>query len=222
MPALQLTPPGHLEMHVVVVASTPAILALLGGIVTAIAGGTRAARALGWFCTLSGIALLVVFLRPGGVAASYTYPLAYGWMRVGPWQILAAILSGLWAAVLWRPGHAQQGPIGWGVRTALALVLPLSLVVIGASAADLDPQPHLETRRWPQRALRLMAIALLSVAAAPVLLAHAHAGDLVVGEWQARLSMAVACFCAVSGSPRAWGVPMTLAALAALLPLSSP
>jgi len=222
MPALQLSPPGHLEMHVVVVAATPAILALLGGIVTAIAGDSRAARALGWFCTLSGIALLVVFLRPGGVAASYTYPLAHGWMRVGPWQILAAILCGIWAAVVWRPGHAQQGPLGWGLRSALALLMPLSLLVVGAMGADLDPQPHLETRRWPHRALRLLIIAGLSVAGALALVAHERSGDLFIGDWSARWCMAAACVVAASGSTWRWGVPMILAALAALLPLAAP
>ena len=208
-------------MHVVVVAATPAILALLGGIVAAIAGGTRAARALGWFCTLSGIALLVVFLRPGGVAASYTYPLAHGWMRVGPWQILAAILSGIWAALVWRPGQAEQGPVGWGVRTALALLMPVSLLAVGAMGVDLDPQPQRESRRWPRRTLRLALIAGLSLAGALALVAHAPSGDLFVGDWSARWCMAAACAIAASGATWRWAVPMILAALAALLPLAA-
>jgi len=222
MPAIQLTPPGHLDLHVVVVAATPAILALLGGVVAAIAGGTRAARALGWFCTLSGISLLVVFLRPHGVAASYTYPLAHGWMRVGPWQILAAAASGLWAAVAWRPGHAQQGPVGWGVRTALALVLPLSLLVVGAMGADLDPQPQVETRRWSRRALRLALIAALSIAGLMALVAHPASSDLFAGDWAARGCMAGACALAAGSGSGQWAVPMALAALAALLPLAAP
>jgi hypothetical protein len=212
MPAPQLTPPGYLEWHAPLVAATPALLALTTGAAASLIGASRSARAIGWVGMLAGLALLAVMLRERGMAAAFTDPIAHGWMRVGTWQVAAALLSGVWAACRWRPGPARD-PLAWGAATALSAVLPLVLLPLALlllePARRRAPPGHL----WPRwRTLRPVLVIGLGVAACWCVPGFGAA------RLPARLPMAVACALAAIGAG-AWTPPLVLAALAAVAPL---
>jgi hypothetical protein len=211
MPAPQWTPPGHLDWHVVIVAATPAALALVAGGFVSVAGGGRAARALGWIAMAAALALLAAFLRPQGVAAAYTTALVHGWLRVGPWQVVGALLAGLWSAWAWRPDEERRG-LGWGWRTMLSILMPLLLTPFVALGCERDLRATSATaaRLRPPRLAVVLILGALACWLVPAL------GD---GSPWARLPMAAASLTAASCAPGPWRVPLILAGLAALMPL---
>jgi hypothetical protein len=212
MPAPQWTPPGHLDWHVVIVAATPAALALVAGAATAIAGGGRAARVLGWIGMAVSFALLAAFLRPQGVAEAYTSPIAHGWLRVGPWQVVAALIAGGWTALAWRPAAEHRG-LGWGWRTALALLMPFLLLPFVALGCEGDLRvTSAPAARW--RPWRLAAVLVGGGLACWLVPAHG------AGALWSRLPMAGACLIAAACARGAWSPPLALAAVAALIPLA--
>jgi hypothetical protein len=220
MPAPQLIPPGHLDLHVVVVAATPALIAVIAGLATVIAGGGRVARTLGWLCLSCGFGLLVLFLRPHGVSSSFTYPLDHGWVRVGPCQVLGSIISGGYAA-WWNRPSPERGPWGWGVRTALALVLPICLFACLVLGCEWDLQRSLpQTHASRFRRMRPLLVALAAVLGYAAL--ASHPAQTLSDPLPARLAMAAACgLVALLGETR-WALPMAIAGASALAPLAAP
>lgn len=219
MPAQQLVPPGHLDLHVVIVALTPPLLAAAAGIACGIAGGGRASRVLGWVGMAVSFALLALFLAPQGVAKAYTQPLAHGLVRVGWWQVVAALAASGWTAWCWQPLAAGgRSPSGWGLRTMLAMVLslcPMPLAILACEADLRRATPGwLPKARW--RRIRGVAVVALGVIAW-WLLATASPPSWPTAPW----TMAVACGVAAITAAGPWRLPLVLAGAAALLPLGS-
>lgn len=226
MPAPQLPPPGHLDLHVVIVALTPPVLAAVAGISCAISGGGRAGRVLGWIGMVASFALLALFLSPNGVAKAYSQPLAHGVIRVGWWQVAAALVSSLWAAWCWRPVASaaaaplpgSRGASAWGLRTMVAMLLPLCAMPLALLACEADL--HRATPAWLPGArwhrVRVIAVIGLGVLAWWLLAASAPPA-WPTAPW----AMAVACGVAAITSSGPWRLPLLLAGAAALAPLGA-
>jgi hypothetical protein len=145
------------------------------------------------------------------VSAAYTTALLHGWLRVGPWQVGAALAAALWSAWAWRPTGEHRG-LGWGWRVAVAMVMPLVLlpfVALGCER-DLRATSGMAARLRPPRLAAILVGGILACWLVPAL------GD---GSTWARLPMAAACLVAAACAPGAWRVPLLLGGLAALVPL---
>ncbi|MBA2481620.1 MAG: hypothetical protein H0V44_13220 [Planctomycetes bacterium] len=201
MPAPQIAPPGHLDLHVVLVALTPSLLCLATALALVAIGRRRAAGFVGWTGLGAAWLLLAVFLKPGGIASSLDAPLAQGWVVIGAWQILAALAAGAWAAFCWRPMPDGVPPAAWALRVAVAMALPICVFppLLLACEPDLRGRPW-QTDRWLQ--VRLVAVIGASVACwwiiAPLAMAIAAAvvAATVSGPW--RLPIALACLAAIA------------------------
>lgn len=216
MPVPQLSPPGMLDLHAVLVTLTPALLALGAAGAAAIAGEGRGARLIAGLGLAGALALQALFLLPHGAAAAFTQPLAHGLVKVGYAQSGAALLLGGWACWRWRPGRRADGPTpttGWCLRTALALALPvaaLPLLLLGAErdagkgAADGAAPPM---GRQPRLVIAGVGCLLIAIALGCGLSALAIGA---VGGAALMLGSGTA-----SGP---WRVPLVLAGLALAMP----
>jgi hypothetical protein len=210
MPVPQIDPPGHLAIHLELVALTPVLLAWVGGLAGRISGG-RTGRVLATTGSLAGLALLGLDLRPRGLARAVDHPLGREWLAAGiarvSWPtIAAALLAGLWMlATAIRAARQTPGPAtAWrcGLAQALAIV-PLPALVI-ACAWD-DPGVHPPTNR--NRRWFLIATAVILTVCAV----------LLPSPWPHLVATALAALLL----PR-WRVPLLLATLAAAWPLPHP
>ncbi|MBA3710522.1 MAG: hypothetical protein H0W83_17085 [Planctomycetes bacterium] len=199
MPAPQLTPPGHLHLHVVLVAVTPPLLALITSGTLAVLGRGRASRILGWIGIAMAWVLLALFLKPGGIAAALGAPLAGGWIVIGTWQVAAALAASAWTAWYWLP-DAAVNPTWWALRVAVAMTLPLCVL----PALMLACEPDL---RWngPAGAARRSTLRVSS------------ALILTVACWvtPSALAMAIAAAVVAMTATSAWRLPAALACLGA-------
>ncbi len=214
MPAVQLTPPGHLELHVVVVALTPASLLLVCGACGSLIGNGRFARLLAWTGMAAAIAIEVLFLLPHGLAAAFTFPIGHGWMRVGTWQVVLSLASGIAGWLRWRPQLPERGCWGWGWRAGASLAMPLCLLPLLGLVAGCDAPI---SPVGPGRPLARRWRVLLGLCATVVV-----ACTLAVDDGDRWLPRVAAClgFALISVlASDAWRVVLVLAALAALLPL---
>ncbi len=147
MPVPQISPPGFLDQHGVVVALTPVLLCLVTAAAVWFIGeraSTRrltAVRMLAAVSLLGALVLQGLFLLPWGAAAAYSEALGGGWIRVG-WLVTGtAFVLGCWSLWFWSP--LRRGVDGsaavWCLRVALALALPvwsLPVLVIAVLADD--------------------------------------------------------------------------------------
>ncbi len=214
MPAHQLIPPGGIDLHAALVAASPAAIALASGFAGALAGGAKAARTLAWAGMVGALALACAFLLPHGLAAASDYPLGRGWVRLGSWQAWAMLLSALWSALAWRPNPAREcGPMGWGLRTCLAMLMPITLVPALAVLAVLDGAAAGSRlgARWRTGCALGLVVATIGV----WLARDADAGDALAPRLWTALALAAAV---LPARPR-WRPVLALGALGALLPL---
>lgn len=169
MPVPQLTPPGHLDQHSLVVALTPALLCLaMAGAAWLIGRDGRALRVLAGINLVAALLLQALFLVPWGPAAAYTEPIGGGVVRVGWSETGAAFLLGCWALWYWRPWRptVTGGVVRWCQRVALALALPtLALPLLAIPAlADVRTdaiQPDHGRRCWKAGVIALLATAAI-------------------------------------------------------------
>jgi hypothetical protein len=141
MPVPQLTPPGHLDQHSLLVALTPVLLCLVTALVVRMIGarpGGRAVVVLAALNLAAALALQALFLLPWGPAAAYTEPLAGGLVRVGWLETGSALALGGWAAWYWRPWRDRSSASRWSLRVALGLALPVVALPVLAIAAFAD------------------------------------------------------------------------------------
>ena len=141
MPVPQLTPPGHLDQHSLLVALTPVLLCLVTALVVRMIGarpGGRAVMVLAALNLSAALVLQALFLLPWGPAAAYTEPLAGGLVRVGWLETGSAFALGCWAAWYWRPWRDQSTATRWSLRVALGLALPVAALPVLAIAAFAD------------------------------------------------------------------------------------
>jgi len=216
MPVPQMSPPGMLDLHAVLVTLTPALLALGAAGAAVIAGEGRGARLIAWLGLGGALALQALFLLPHGAAAAFTQPLARGLVKVGYAQSGAALLLGSWACWRWRPGRVaglSAPTTGWCLRTALALALPvaaLPMLLLGAEG-DAGPRPADGTPPPDGRLLRIMIAAAGCVLIAIAL--GSGVSTLLIGAFGGA-SLVVAS--GTASGP--WRLPLALAGLALALP----
>jgi hypothetical protein len=176
MPIQQISPPGMLDLHAVLVALTPAALAVGAAGAVGVAGRGRLGRLMAW-CALGGaLAVQALFLLPSGAAAAFRLPLAHGLVRVGYAPSGCALLLGLWACWRWRPRSSPMPDAisapGWCLRVALALALPVAAVPVLLLGAERDGHqavrvPYLESAgegRLGRLALALIGCLVIVVA----------------------------------------------------------
>jgi len=209
MPVPQLTPPGYLDQHSLLVALTPVLLCLMTALALRVIGtragsGERAARILAAVNLLAALALQALFLLPWGPAAAYTEALAGGLVRVGWLETGSAFALGCWAAWYWRPWRTGSTAVRWCLRVALALALPVVALPALAIAAFADVRAAEGRRCWLASALAVMVSAV--ILAVPGLPPDAR--------WWLHAAMLVGCVLLAGRGP--WGIPLALAALAAL------
>lgn len=170
MPVPQLTPPGHLDQHSLVVALTPVLLCLVVALACWIITGRRsdggALRVLAAVNLAAALMLQALFLLPWGPAAAYTEPLAGGLVRIGWIASGSAFALGCWAlwrwhVWRWHPWQNGTSASRWCLRVALALALPVIAVpgLLVAVAADV---PAASGRRcWLTGALALLVTGVI-------------------------------------------------------------
>jgi hypothetical protein len=173
MPVPQMTPPGALDQHGLLVALTPVLLCAVAALAAAVIGERpgRSAYALRLLIALNLVGALLIqglFLLPWGPAAAYTEPLAGGLVRVGWLPTTTAFALGLWSAWRWRPWGSGPGvgSLGWSLRTALGLSLPVVALPALAIAAladvrEADARHHDGGRRWLAAGLAIVASAVI-------------------------------------------------------------
>ncbi len=208
MPVPQLTPPGHLDQHGLLVALTPVLLCLITALAVRVIDGNRpsgrATRVLAAANLLAALALQALFLLPWGPAAAYTEPLAGGLVRVGWLETGSACALGCWAAWYWHPWRSTNSPTRWSLRVALALALPVVAlpVLIISTCADV---PAASGRScWLAGALALFITAILIAVPdlTPTCRWWLH-GVTLVG-------------CVILAGRGTWALPLLLACVAAL------
>ncbi len=116
---LQAVPPGHLNLHVPLVALSPALLASVAGIASRISPHWQ--RGIATTGCVAAWLLLALALLPGGAASAYARPLANGWLAFDHFAIASALLSAAVAAYV-----ARRLPPWWQAQmVAISLVIPL-------------------------------------------------------------------------------------------------
>ncbi len=209
MPVPQLTPPGHLDQHSLLVALTPVLLCLITALALRIIGTRSAAQAraallLGMMSVLAALGLQALFLLPWGPAAAYTEPLAGGLVRVGWLESGSALLLGAWAAWYWRPWRGGSSAARWSLRVALGLALPVVALPALAIAAFADV-PAAEGRRcWLAAALAVLVTGV--IVAVPQLSPECR-------WWLHGVTLA-GCVALAGRGP--WAIPLVIALVAAL------
>lgn len=224
MPVPQLTPPGHLDQHSLLVALTPVLLCLVMAGAARLIGertglesrGSRTVRVLAALNVAGALMLQALFLLPWGPAAAYTEPLAGGLVRVGWFETGAAFIMGCWATWYWRPW--KPGVVGgsarWCLRIALALALPvvaLPILVIPALADVRVAETQAERGRlcWIAAVIAVIATAVILTwpGLPPDRIWSIHGGVFLVsvcvllyGPWPWRIPFIVAFI----GTMRAW------------------
>jgi hypothetical protein len=209
MPVPQLTPPGHLDQHGLLVALTPVVLCLVtAGVVWLIgerrSGSNRAVRVLAALNLGGALALQALFLLPWGPAAAYTEPLAGGLVRVGWIETGSAFTLGCWAAWYWRPWSSGSTAARWSLRVALGLALPVVALPALAIAAFADVSATEGRRAWLASALAIVVTGVILVV--PGLSATCH-------WWLHGMTLAG---CVVLAGRGPWAIPLLIATIAAL------
>lgn len=164
MPVPQLTPPGYLDQHSLLVALTPVLLCLVTALALRLIGvrpGGRAGLALALMNLCAALALQALFLLPWGPAAAYTAPLAGGLVRVGWVETGSAFALGCWAAWYWRPWRHGSTATRWSLRVALALALPVVALPVVAIAAFADVRAASGRACWLASALAVVVTGVL-------------------------------------------------------------
>lgn len=228
MPVPQITPPGFLDQHSLLVALSPALLAIGTGFAAWMIAGTNTKRpvpALRWIAGFSLIGALVIqalFLLPGGAAVAFAgEPLAHGLVRVGVAPTAAGLLLALWAFWQWRPRDAVARVWPWCLRVALAAALPvvaLPLLVLGCEG-DVAPvatinalvDSTLVPAWWRRRLLRVVLALVFTVLAVAV----PFSGLPAALSWC--LTVVVLLVTALT-APGPWRWPLVAAALALGIP----
>jgi len=208
MPVPQLTPPGNLDQHSLLVALTPVLLCLIAALALWVIGvragrSQRALRILAAMNLLGALILQALFLLPWGPAAAYTEPLAGGLVRVGWLETGSAFALGCWAAWYWRPWRDGSTTTRWCLRVALALALPVVAVPALAIAAFADVRATEGRRCWLAAALAVIVTGVILVAPLPPACCW----------WLHAVTLGG---CAVLAGRGPWGIPLAIAAIAAL------
>ena len=164
MPVPQITPPGFLDQHSLLVALTPAAIVSVGAIAAAILDWNTPKASLGrtrWMAAINmmaAVVILALFLKPAGPAAAYTEPLAGGLVRIGWLPSGMALALACWSAWRWSPWPDRYGQSlstwSWSARVALAMLLPVVSLPIIALVTIFDQEPRAELedpapRWWP-------------------------------------------------------------------------
>ena len=170
MPVPQVVPPGHLDQHGLLVALTPVLLCLVTALAMWLIGerapagrfaaAHSAPRYLAAANLLGALVLQGLFLLPWGVAAAYSDALAGGFIRVG-WLVTGTAMGlGLWSLWFWSPLRTGCGSsVGWCLRVALALALPVLAVPALVIAVLAD-----DSRASGRRCFLVAAFAVLTTA----------------------------------------------------------
>jgi hypothetical protein len=207
MPVPQLSPPGHLDQHGLLVALTPVLLCLVAALAVRIIDGRqgagRAARALAATNLLGALLVQALFLLPWGPAAAYTEPLAGGLVRVGWLETGSAFALGCWAAWRWRPWQVACSSARWCLRVGLALALPVVALPVLLIPALADVHAGDGRRCWLAGAWALLATGV--IVAVPGLSASC-------AWWLHAVAMTVGVVLAGRGP---WAIPLILATVAA-------
>lgn len=207
MPVPQLTPPGHLDQHSLLVALTPVLLCLVTALVVRMTGARprgRAVVALAAMNLTATLALQALFLLPWGPAAAYTEPLAGGLVRVGWIETGSAFALGCWAAWYWGPWRDGSSATRWCLRVALGLALPVVALPAVAIAAFADVHAAEGRRCWLASVLAVLVTAVLL--AVP---------DLPMScRWWLHGVTLAGCVLLAGRGP--WAIPLVIAAVAAL------
>ena len=216
MPIQQLTPPGMLDLHAVLVALTPPALAIAMAGAAAVAGQGRQIRALAWIGLAGALAIQALFLLPSGAAAAFRQPLAHGLVRVGYAPSGCALVLGLWAWWHWRSAAlAGRGvtTMGWCLRVALALALPVVAMPLLALGMDGEQQQVWSAPR-PWHLQRVLRLVFALAGSALIIAAVAVGANVLVVTTTAGM-----CLIAISlstGNP--WRIPLLCAGAALLIP----
>ena len=170
MPVTQITPPGLLDQHSLLVALTPAAIVGAGAVAAAILdwaapkAGKGITRWLALVNIFGAIIILALFLKPSGAAAAYTEPIGGGLVRIGLFPTGMSLALACYAMWRWNPWSIRFGQSystwSWSARIALAMLLPVVTLPALAIASvldqgpqnDLDDPPH---RWWPITILML-------------------------------------------------------------------
>jgi hypothetical protein len=211
MPVPQLTPPGHLDQHSLLVALTPVLLCVVAAFALWLIGGRagtvrRPLVVLATLNVLGALGMQGLFLLPWGPAAAYTEPLAGGLVRVGWWATGTAFALGCWATWYWRPWKAGSPghPAQWCLRVALALAVPVVAVPGLLIAALLDANSASGRRCWFAGVIVLTASGV--ILGLPLLAPECR-------WWLHALALTSGTLLAARGP---WAVPMGLACVAAV------
>lgn len=207
-----------LDLHAVLVALTPALLALGAAGSAVMAGQGRLARLMAWGGLSSALVLQALFLLPAGAAAAFQLPLAHGLVRVGYAPSGCALLLGLWAWWRWRPrasavAGAGGTAVSWCLRVALALALPvaaLPLLLLGAES-DRFAATQVPVSGGDGHSLRLalavigclVVVAAVIIGVTPLLITIMGGSCLIISSATAR-------------GP--WRIPLAAAGLALMIP----
>lgn len=141
--------PGGLDLHVGIVAITPALLLVATAVAVALVPAGRAVRILLAAGIVPAIALQVLLLIPGGIAWACRGEHGGGLIAVDPIAIIAGLALAV-AATLIGSGWARSGPAAWCLRLGLALGLPLVMAppLILVCEDDLGARVGLRPLRW--------------------------------------------------------------------------
>jgi hypothetical protein len=205
MPAEQITPPGLLYAHSLLVAVAPAAIAGAGALSAWIVehgASTRWKEKIRYLVALNLMAALIIlalFLKPDGPVAAYTDPLWTGIIRIGYVQTGLALLLALWATWRWQPWNNQHtSSWAWSARVGLAMLLPmvaipLLVLAIIYGERDMNNEKIIQRRWLPSLIIVLGSSlsALLLVSDSPLIYAWicagitlASGGVLVCGRWK--------------------------------------
>ncbi len=210
MPVPQVTPPGHLDQHGLLVALTPILLCLVTALAVWVLGERRSPRQRTTVGVLAGLNLLGalllqgLFLLPWGAAAAYHDALGGGAIRVG-WLVTGtAFLLGGWSLWFWSPLRTGSGSAArWCLRVALALSLPVLAVPALGIAVLADDARAAGRRCFPVAALAVVASALVLLPS----MTPEH-------RWLLTAVTLMATYAAVVGP---WRLPVAAALLAGVL-----
>lgn len=212
MPVPQLTPPGYLDQHSLLVALTPVLLCVVTAAVLWVIGERRgssnrtvwAVRTVAALSLGGALALQALFLLPWGPAAAYTEPLAGGLVRVGWVETGSAFALGCWAAWYWRPWRSGSSAARWSLRVALGLALPVVALPVVAIAAFADVSASPGRRCWlaSVHALLVTGVILSVPGLSPTCTWWLH-GVTLAG-------------CVVLAGRGPWSIPLWIAVIAAL------
>jgi hypothetical protein len=207
MPVPQLTPPGHLDQHSLLVALTPVLLCLFTALalrLIAARPGGRAALILALMNVGAALTVQALFLLPWGPAAAYTEPLAGGLVRVGWVDSGSALVLGCWAAWYWRPWQSGSTATRWSLRVALGLSLPVVALPVLAIAALADVPAASGRRCWLASVLAVIVTAVVLLV--PELPASCR-------WWLHGVTLAG---CVVLAGRGPWAIPLVIAAIAGM------